>query len=262
MFISRSQNWNLENHYPLQIKIVGGYWSDAKIEDIRCLLENVAQCILQHFENPVAACIFVECHPSRPTPEVQCRNSSTNEHFISLTTQDYRRWAYQFAHEFCHVLSGHERLRCLPNKWFHEAFCELASIFVIRQMAKGQSISIWENSSIAFQSYAELLVSYSDFQLPSNTILPEWFKANEQSLRANPYQRDKNGIVALRLLPLIESNPKYWQSICFISDSMESFENFFGEWCKNCPQQQKPFIAQIADLFNLSLKTRLARLRF
>jgi hypothetical protein len=253
MFISRSENWNLENYNPLQIKIVEGYWCDSKIEDVRCLLENVAKQILQYFDEPFSAHIFVECHPSRPTPEVNCRTSSIDEHFISLTTQDYLRWSYQFAHEFCHVLSRHEHLHCLPNKWFHETLCELASVFAMRHMANDKPISAWENFSIRFQNYAEQFVSRSEFQLPSNTILPDWFKANEQSLRAAPYQRDKNGIVALHLLPLVESNPKYWQSVCFIPDSAESFEKFLGEWRKNCPEQQKPFVTQIAEIFSLSL---------
>jgi hypothetical protein len=85
MFISRSENWNLENQKPLQIEIVEGYWGDAKIEDIRCLLENVAKEILQYFDEPFSAHIFVECHPSRATPEVNCRTSSIDEQFISLT---------------------------------------------------------------------------------------------------------------------------------------------------------------------------------
>jgi hypothetical protein len=252
MFISRSENWNFKKQKSLQIEIVEGYWGDAKTEDIHCLLENIAKQILQYFDEPFSAHIFVECHPSRPTPEVNCRYS-TGEHFISLTTQDYSAWSYEFAHELCHVLSGHEHLYSLPNKWFHETICELASIFVMRQMARGQPISIWQNFSSKFSNYAERLVTSLDFQLPINTDLPNWFKINEQSLRADERQRDKNGIVALHLLPLIESNPKYWQSICFIPDSAESFKIFLDEWRINCPEQQKPFVTQIAETFNFSL---------
>jgi hypothetical protein len=254
MFISRSENWNLENQKPLQIEIVEGYWGDAKIEDIRCLLENVAKQILQYFDEPFSAYIFVECHPSRPTPEVNYRYSPTGEHFVSLTSQNYYFWSYQFAHELCHVLSGHERLYCVPNKWFHETLCELASIFVTRQIASGQPISVWQNFSTTFSEYANRLVTCPDFQLPNNANLPDWFKTNEQSLRSDSYQRGKNGIVALHLLPLIESNPKYWQSVCFVPDSAESFEKFLGEWRKNCPEQQKPFVTQIAEIFNFSLQ--------
>jgi hypothetical protein len=252
MFISRNENWNLENYNPLKIEIIEGYWDDAKIEDIRFLLQNVARQILQYFDEPVSARIFVECHPSRQTPEVNCRYS-TGEHFISLTIQDYSYWSYAFAHELCHVLSGYENLHCLQNKWFHETICELASIFVMKQMAKGQPVSNWQNFSAKFSNYAEWLVSRSDFQLQKNTTLSDWFKTNEQNLQAAPYQRDKNGIIALRLLPLIESNPKYWQNVSFIPDSKESFEMFLGEWHDNCPEEQRVFVTQIAETFNFSL---------
>lgn len=148
---------------------------------------------------------------------------------------------------------GYENLHCLQNKWFHETICELASIFVMRQLAKGQPVSNWQNFSAKFSNYPEWLVSRLDFQLPKNANLPDWFKFNEQSLRAAPYQRDKNGIVALHLLPLIESNPKYWQSVCFFPDSKELFETFLGEWRNNCPELQQSFVTQIAETFNFSL---------
>ena len=50
-----------------------------------------------------------------------------------------RKWAkfgYQFSHEFCHVLSNYENLKANPNNWFHEAICELASVFTLRRMAE------------------------------------------------------------------------------------------------------------------------------
>ena len=62
---------------------------------------------------------------------------------VQLTARD-RKWskfAYQFSHEFCHLLSGHDRLRDNPNQWFHESLCELASVFTLRQMAKQWLIS-------------------------------------------------------------------------------------------------------------------------
>lgn len=257
MFVSRSENWSLGNSNSFQIEIVEGYWGGVKTDDIRGLLENVAKCILQYFDEPCPARIFVECNPNRPIPEVNCRYAATGEYIVTLTTQDFSVWSYEFAHECCHILSRHERLHALPNKWFHEAVCELASIFTMRQMAGGPSMSTWQDYASKCLNYAEWLVTRHDFQLPANTNLPDWFRANEQSLRANPYQRDKNGIVALRLLPLIERDPKYWQSVCFLPDSLESFENFLSEWRKDCPEQQRPFISNIARLFDFSLKQTL-----
>jgi hypothetical protein len=256
MFISRSEDWHLENSNPLQLVIVEGFWGQVKIEDVRCLLENVAKQILQYFNESFSARIVVECHPHRSAAQVQCRNALIGEHIVLLSHQDFCSWSYEFAHELCHILSGYHNLQSLPNQWFHETLGELASMFTLKQMAVGWRKSPpkpdWQLFSTTFYEYSEKLVSSSNFQLPSNTILPDWFKANEQRLRSDPYQRGKNGIVALHLLPLIESNPQYWQSVCFIPDSMESFEKFLGEWRKNCPEQQQPFVTQIAELFNFS----------
>ena len=47
---------------------------------------------------------------------------------IKLSARDtyWNKYAYQFAHEFCHVISKHDNLKENPNNWFHEAICELS----------------------------------------------------------------------------------------------------------------------------------------
>ncbi len=59
---------------------------------------------------------------------------TTDKVLLSNSPLEYRpQIMYQFAHEFCHVISDYNRLRSTEskNEWFHEALCELASIFVL-----------------------------------------------------------------------------------------------------------------------------------
>jgi hypothetical protein len=250
MYIFRGQGWLLDNKRPFQMEVVEGNWGTVKIEHVRRLLEGVVEIFLGCFDTSFSVSICVESRPHHITPEVYCGNAFTGDYVVSLAAQDYRLVPYQFAHELCHVLSDCTNLHLLPNKWFHESLCELASIFVLKQMAKG----CCEPSPFldALREYVDVLLTYPDFQLPNNLTLPNWFKANEQSLRADPYQRGKNGIVALQLLPLVENNSKFWQNICFIPDSAGSFEEFLDEWQKQCPKPQKLFVAEIIKLFGFN----------
>jgi hypothetical protein len=258
MFVSHSSNWSLEDCEFFHIEIVDGNWGKINIAEVHHLLKNVAQQFLKYFDAPPSAKIYVECHPHRSGAEVQCRNSLTGEHIVLLSHQDFYSWSYEFAHELCHVLSSYDNLHLLPNKWFHESLCELASIFILKQMPlnplESPSFPNWQDFSTALKKYADELIARPEFQLQNNLTLPDWFKANEQSLRADPYQRGKNGVVALQLLPLVENNPKHWQSILFIPDSAGSFENFLQEWRTRCPEPQKLFVTDIIELFGFNPK--------
>jgi len=111
--------------------------------------------------------------------------------------------------------------------------------------------SNWAFFSISIQEYAQELVARSDFQLPKDLTFRHWFKINEQSLRADQYQRAKNGLIALKLLSLVEDNPGNWESIRFIPDCEGAFGQLLSEWKNKCPEPQKRFIEEISDVFGV-----------
>ena len=43
--------------------------------------------------------------------------------------------AYQFAHEFCHILCNFDD-DWKGNNWFEETMCETSSLFVLRRLSK------------------------------------------------------------------------------------------------------------------------------
>lgn len=122
----------------MRIEVLECDWGDAHRDDIRKLLEDVASHIVRELRDPFEATIRVMNLPGVNCPRTFFRSTDALVFEVNLTARD-RRWsqfAYQFGHEFCHILSGHDRLRSNPNNWFHESLCELASLFVLRRMAE------------------------------------------------------------------------------------------------------------------------------
>jgi hypothetical protein len=241
----------------LEISVVPEHWGNIKSEDVNFLLNNVAQNFLGCFRTPFFARLRVQCQPNRLTGKVECSRwfNFKHKHRITLCTGDCCQWSFQFAHEICHILLNYDRVHCFENAWFHEALCDLAAIFTVRQMAKSWTQAHplgWTWFSIAIQQYSQALMMRRDFQLPNNLTFPIWFKTNECSLRADRYQRGKNGLIAVQLVPIMESNPENWEGIRFLPDSSLVFELFLSEWEQRCPQLQKPFVRQIIKVFGFS----------
>ena len=129
------------------------------------------------------------------------------------------------------MLSGYERLKNNPNRWFHEAICELASVFTLRRMAEQWAVyppysnRAWYAQ--ALKQYSQDLLSCPDVQLPEDVILQAWLLSHEEILRENEYQRKKNALVAYALLPIFESSPAGWNAIRSLPNSVGFLEEYF-----------------------------------
>ena len=148
----------------MQISVLESDWGEANRDDIRILLEDVASHIVRELRHPFDEAIRVVNLPTTDNPRAFYRGPHEDVHKVNLTAKDrkWSRFAYQFAHEFCHVRSGHERLRNNPNNWLHEAICELASIFTLRRMGERWRTEApytnWTSYSESLAAYAESLV--------------------------------------------------------------------------------------------------------
>ena len=122
----------------VQIAVLECDWGVACRGDIKRLLEDVASHIVRELREPFVNTIRIMNLPGQSDPLTFFRGPDANAYDVNLTARDLKwcKFAYQFGHEFCHILSGHDRLRDNPNKWFHESICELASFFVLRRMAE------------------------------------------------------------------------------------------------------------------------------
>ena len=172
-------------------------------------------------------------------------------------------FVYEFSHEFCHVLSNFEKLEPelnsepKPNNWFHEAICELASVFTLRRMAE-HSLSHapsphWAYWGQELKDYAQERLTRLGVKLPEGVTLQAWLSSHEESLRHDRYQREKNALVAYRLLPIFESDPAGWNAIRSLPDSEGYLAEYFVDWHCSADDEDKDFIARLSN----ALPTRL-----
>lgn len=194
------------------------------------MLEDAASQINRELRNPVAITINVRpAPPSRDWPQTLIEESTLDSCAIQLAVQDrlWNQYAYQFAHEFCHVMVSPISPRTGANSWLEEAICELASVFVLRRMAERWTIDPpyqnWSSYASHLADYAHNRLSAPQRTLPVELTLSEWLSTSESGLRQGPRQqvseqwdteqRDKMAVVAYALLPLFENNPAAWNSI-------------------------------------------------
>lgn len=243
----------------MDIQIENGDWGEARTQDIQRLLEDASRHLIRHLDKCPQGRIQVQCRPNEATPRILYRSSPDEDYVIWLTAQNrlWSKYAYQFAHEFCHLISDYERLRLTANQWFHESICEIASIFTLKQMATTWQSSApypnWSTYALCHDSYAQEFISRAEHQLPGGVSLPEWFHVNESSLRSDPYQRPLNGLVAVQLFPIMQASPSHWQSICHMPNTDERFESFLSLWRESCPHTHQDFVSRVAKAFGIDL---------
>jgi hypothetical protein len=173
------------------------------------------------------------------------------------------RWhlyVFEFAHEFCHLLSNFDqnigentRRR---NQWFEESLCETASLFALERLA-----STWPQSASAsglperagkLRRFFDLLVAEEHRRLPPQIGAAGWLSDNEQGLRRDPYQREKNDLVANLLLPLFERHPNSWNALCYLNldpaDASAPLTEYVRHWYERAPLEHKAFIAGVISL--------------
>ena len=233
----------------MKISVLPCEWGDARPFDIQNLLQNVASHIERELRDPFPGTIEAMNLPGQQQPRIHYRSPGNTAYPINLTAKDnhWSRFAYQFAHEFCHALSGYEGLRYNPNKWFHESICEMASIFVLRRMGRRWRRSknhMWARFAPSHTEYADNLLRDHASNMPSG-LFRAWLSENESDLRACPYLRDKNGVVATKLLPNFEQEPSGWNAVRQLPATTGKIQAYIESWRSSVDAQDRGFVEGI-----------------
>ncbi len=233
-----------------------GEWK-ADIHDVQHVLRSAAEPLWQHFPERRLDPIVVA---PRGGPIVWFKRGLQREYYVQLNTGGtfWCQYAYQFAHEFCHILSCYEPTE-KANKWFEESICEMASLYALRRMAETWKVKPpypnWRGFSKHLRAYADERIKKS--QLPDGTSLTAWYRQHEPVLRRNSTDREKNNIVAVVLLPLFEAEPEHWAAVEFLnaapSKKPRSFQHYLADWHTHAPERHRPFIATIAAQFEIEV---------
>ena len=210
-------------------------WGDAERDNIKSLLQDVSFHIIRNLRDPFDTKIRVMNLPTEHSPRVFYQQPSDDTYCVNLTSKgrDWCQFAYQFAHELCHVIANFQRLRDNPNGWFHEAICEVGSIFALRRMGeRWRTQPPYPN----WTEYAELLIDYAQRSADRHTSnspvgsFNVWLFEIEEEMRRCAYLRDKNGIVAMRLLPVFEQYPSGWNAVRRLPQSTERIAAYIKAW--------------------------------
>ena len=253
----------------MEITVADSDWGDAYRENIEKLLEDVASHIVRLLRDPLIGSIMVEpAPPTKAHPETLPRSSPEEPCTILLSARGklWAKFSYQFAHEFCHVLSGCERLRNNPNNWFVEALCELASIFTLRRMAERwptqPPYQNWTSYGASLARYTvRVPVASGHAALLSGAIKQllscEEDNLREASLRAefgkfSKSDRDKVAVVSHALLPIFESEPTGWNAVRKVPVINGPLTEYLEDWYAQVELTDKPFLKRILNAFELT----------
>lgn len=241
-------------HVEVSIEIAPGDWGGVDVRDIQLVLASVAQVFLDYVRVDRDE-LKLRIIPREGSPRVLYERGAEGEYVVQLTARDQRwfQYAYQFAHELCHVVSNFDHrvvddAAVQDNQWFEEALCETAALFTLKRLgvawASNPPKRNWMGYGESFASYAAYLLNEPHRSLAATQSLRDWYAENRVSLRDDPYQRQKNDVVASALLPLFEQHPEYWRSIVYLNPDSRSaakpFAEYLSDWHRACPDKSLP----------------------
>lgn len=257
----------------IAIDVAPGNWGRADVRDIAQVLESAADELLAHVGSSRGE-ISIRVIPRSGPPRVLYERGVDGQYVIQLSARDERwfQYVFQFSHELCHVLSNFDHKEAIGqakvdegNQWFEEALCETASLFTLRRLAAAWETHPpapnWADHASLLSAYAAHLMGQAHRQLPAGQSLRDWYAHNDSSLRASPYQREKNELVAASLLPLFEARPELWRSVAYLNpvraSAGKAFAHYVADWQAASPDKTLP--DQLIELFGLSQGGQVAR---
>lgn len=255
------------------IAVAPGNWGSAETRDIQRVLESVASEFPPSAGPATGNALNIRVIPRNGSPRVLYERGPNGEYVVQLTARDQRwfQYAYQFAHELCHIASNFDHKDrtggevATTNQWFEESVCETASLFTLKRLALSWTDTPparkWMGYAPVFANYATHLLAQTHRQLPATQSLAQWYEENRTALSQSPYLREKNELVATQLLPLFERNPESWRTLAFLNADTASaakpFPAYLSDWDAATPLEDKPLARQTMALFGFTPATQL-----
>ena len=198
-------------------------------------------------------------------PVMLDRRGPKGESQIMLSIGNGWAWsqiAYQFSHEFTHILINENQPGAGPNHWINEAFCEAASYQALKQMAKDWAshppYPNWKSFAKHHGTYADRYLG-KDRARPGGMEFAAWFRKNEKALRLGKRypNRELYKYASYQFYQLIEKDPTQLGAIAFLNFGLRnpgiSTHQYLARWKTVLPAQHKPFADQVAVVFGYSL---------
>jgi hypothetical protein len=233
-------------------------WGDVSAADVKAVLGSAMHELWRYFPGRKLEGIVVT--RGHEGPIVHYKRNELKEIVVQLDTEGlyWCQYAYQMAHEFCHILSGFDE-DWKGNLWFEESLCETASLFVLRRLAETWEASppfeVWKTYAPRFKEYAEDVMNRRTIVAESR--LSDFYLKNQAKLVANPVDRELNGAISLLLLKVMEAKPEAWEAVTWLNSSPsqpgESFEAYLAKWKKAAPEKWHGFITDMGKRFGVTV---------
>ncbi|HJV27366.1 MAG TPA: hypothetical protein VJ673_16885 [Aromatoleum sp.] len=251
----------------VDIRVEGDGWGTASREEIEGLLYSVAEQLLNSSAASLNRPIVVTHESGSPVTLFKKGGSGEYRVQLSATNRGWAQYAYQFGHEFCHIMSNYDVRGDDParreNQWFEEALCEAAGVHALRSMAERWEVEApfpsWEAYAPRLRSYADRLVSEPHRQLPPGVSPQGWLQTQLPVMSHNPYLRDDNEVVANLLLPLFEQSRDNWSALRYLNlapaGAGTDLAEYVRQWRRSAPAEHRLFIDSVAQLLGVPAET-------
>ncbi|MEJ6778623.1 MAG: hypothetical protein QNK86_04020 [Akkermansiaceae bacterium] len=240
---------------PLQVRVdTKGF--NASQADIKKVLDYAGHPLWKQFADYKIEPIVVQ--KGNGGPITLFKRNNKGEIIIKLDTKNtfWSQYAYQWAHELCHVLCGY-RPDGRDNKWFEETLCEMASLYCMRAMAVDWAAKPpypnWKSYAPSLKKYAD--TTMAKYEKVDNKGLAAFYKKHEKKLRKDSTLRQLNGAMAAALLPVFEKNPEHWEAVRYINITAAkkglTLKEYFTKWKKDAPKKHHALIDEIMKVYGV-----------
>ncbi len=242
-------------------------WGNAPTSNIKALCENVALHFQEQFreKHKINGKLTIVYHSDGPVAFF--RNffgGGPDEYQIGLKVTDtfWANFSYQFGHEFCHIMTNHDEISPdNPNYWFYESICELASLWVIKEMSETWKIRApypnWIDYRHALTNYANHLENR--WQVQYSGTGSEWLDEWEEPIRrkepgAFDYARVSQ--LSYKFLTIFQENPEAWNAVRQMpTDSTSKMSIYMQKWYNSVDSEDKSVVESIAKEMGISVKS-------
>jgi hypothetical protein len=246
----------------LSIHANPGDWGGAQLSDIEAVARSAADSFCA-FDEDEAIDITLEPAAGENDPPMTLSGVDPGRSMIRLNARGpfWARLAYQFGHEYCHVLADPTTRtdRQARFAWIEEALCETASLFALHTMAKSWAVNPpypnWRAYSSSLAAYGAEHVSHPLRSLPLGEEFSEWLHDRLRLLEADPHRRDDNTIIAKELLCVFDTDSAAWRAVRCLHSAPQSsaalLAGFMSDWATACPSEERRGVESIAVLIDV-----------
>lgn len=222
---------------------------DARREDIRRVCLSVIECFAPAVaERPIEP---IQIVPGADCPRARFERDERGYIVIELTArgQYWARFAYEFAHEFGHVLANFKIDSMHQTRWLEESLCDTASLFALRRMAERWLVAPpyrnWASYADALAGYARAIKSPESARQVS---LAGWLRTVLPDLEHKPINHASLAPIVEHFLRLFESDPDAWRAVRYFESWNEPVPfgpEYFAAWRAAAPDRLHAAIARI-----------------